>query len=292
MEPDLGWRDGCRGFIVATINAFYEFCKYASLWAMLADAAACARGSGVRTSQAPALAGDTLFILSTPTYTVTAHRRDDMIPTTALNRAARTYERLFGTAPPHVLVFLGNVGSAPDIDWPIARDTVRFANDSEVSAASMTRTGDARRAAFLMACAWVTTAVERVAQAAESDSAILIPTWFEAASAMLITSDGTEWPARLDRAQRLAGVLSVEELLGNGDRSVLPNERATAMDVQSAALLEYFSERDPHALVGLPARLGGGTAIQLALLGRTAPDLQAVNADWRNWYLRVQRGGK
>ena len=71
-----------------------------------------------------------------------------------------------------------------------------------------------------------------------------------------------------------------------------PEEQATAMNVQSAALLEYFWERDPGALIGLPARLGRGTSIHVALLGRTITDLKSVAVAWQSWYRKVQHAGK
>lgn len=259
---------------------------------LLVTAVACIRAPGVRVSQASARIGDTLFILSTPSYTVTAYRRDDVIPTATLNRAVRTYERLFGDTPPSILVFLGNDGSTPVVDPPSARDTVRLLTASDLSVGSSRAYELARAAAFLIARAWVNAAVEQAAESTESDSAILIPSWFEIASAMLITFDGAQWAAELEQAQRVTGVLSVEDLLGNRDRSVLPREQAIAMNVQSAALLEYFWERDPDALIGLPARLGRGTSIRKALLDGTMTDLKSMDVAWQTWYRKVQQAGK
>lgn len=259
---------------------------------LLVNSVACIRAPGVRASQAPARVGDTLFILSTPSYTVTAYRRDDVIPTATLNGAVRAYERLFGDRPPSILVFLGNDGSTPVVDPPSARDTVRLLTAADRPVGGTRAHELARAAAFLMARAWVITAVEQAAENTESDSAILIPTWFEVASAMLVTFDGAQWSAELERAQRVTGVLSVEDLLGNRDRSVLPRAQATAMDMQSAALLEYFWERNPDALIGLPTRLGRGTSIQRALLGRTETDLRSLEVAWQNWYRKIQHAGK
>jgi hypothetical protein len=259
---------------------------------LLVSAVACIRAPGVRASQAPPRVGDTLFILSTPSYTVTAYRRDDVIPTATLNRAARTYERLFGDTPPNIFVFLGNDGSTPVVDPPSARDTVRLLTAADFSVGATRAHELARAAAFLMARAWVNAAVEQAAESTESDSAILVPTWFEVASAMLITFDAAQWSAELEQAQRVTGVLSVEDLLGNRDRSVLPRQQAIAMNVQSAALLEYFWERDSDALIGLPARLGRGTSIRRALLDRTMTDRKSVDAAWQNWYRKVQHAGK
>src|SRR2546426_962002 len=59
---------------------------------------------------------DTLFVEQAPSYQVMTWRREDLPAKSVLDDAAQQYQRLFGVAPPRILVFVGDsgaVGEAP-----------------------------------------------------------------------------------------------------------------------------------------------------------------------------------
>ena len=211
----------------------------------------------------PAPIRDTLFVEQAPSYAVMTWRRDDLPAKPVLDEAAHQYQRLFGVAPPQILVFVGDSGAVGE-EPPQAFDTVYVAPSE-----SPTPLVDPRVLAYGLVRAWVHASMDSTRA----------PEWLELGAAALVSYSQIVWPTVVENMSADGRVLPLESLFAGAGQ-----DNAT-VGAEGASLLIYLSERDPEFVAWLPEMLAKGVSMNDALMASAIlpHDLATLEADWLRW---------